>query len=157
MKLRLLIVETKAPGWVGEARMEYLQKISPFVRMEMAQIKSPSGDREQSDIKRKKEGELILEELDEREMLVLFDERGKQPKTSEEFADQLRRVLESGKQSVALCIGGAYGFSDDVYSRAEMKWSLSQLTMNHWMAQLVALEQIYRGLTILKGIPYHNR
>lgn len=157
MRLRLLIVETKAPSWVADGRMEYLQKISPFVRMEIVHIKSPAGEREQSDVKRKKEGDLILKELDDREMLVLFDERGKPPKTSEEFADQLRRVLESGKQSVVLCIGGAYGFSDEVYSRAEMRWSLSSLTMNHWMAQLVALEQIYRGLTILKGIPYHNR
>jgi 23S rRNA (pseudouridine1915-N3)-methyltransferase len=69
----------------------------------------------------------------------------------------LGRVLESGKSRLVFVIGGAYGFSDEVYARADMKWSLSALTFNHWLAQLAALEQVYRGLTILKGIPYHNR
>lgn len=157
MKLLLLIVEGKPPGWVAEARSEYLQKISPFVKMEIKTLKTPSAEREQSDLKCKKEGELILEEIEERDMLILFDEKGKLAKSSEEFAQSLSRVLESGKQRVVFCIGGAYGFSDQVYSRADSKWSLSHLTMNHWLAQLTALEQLYRGMTILKGIPYHNR
>lgn len=157
MKLKFLILEGKPPGWVAEARSEYLSKISPFVPIELKSLKSPTADRDSAEVKRKREGEMILDEIEERDFLVLFDERGKMSKNSEEFSTSLSRVLESGKQRAVLCIGGAYGFSDEVYKRADAKWSLSPLTMNHWLAAIASLEQIYRGLTILKGIPYHNR
>ncbi len=157
MKLKFLILEGKPPTWVAEARAEYLSKIQPFVAIEIKSMKSPSVDRDSSEVKRKHEGEMILDEITDRDFLVLFDERGKASKNSEEFSSHLGRVLESGKQRVVLCIGGAYGFSEAVYQRADAKWSLSPLTMNHWLAAIMALEQIYRGLTILKGIPYHNR
>ncbi len=157
MRFKFLILEGKPPAWVAEARAEYLAKISPFVPIELRSLKSPSADRDSSDVKRRREGELILEELEERDFLVLFDERGKLGKNSEEFSTALSRVLESGKQRAVFCIGGAYGFSDEVYARADAKWSLSPLTLNHWLAAVAALEQIYRGLTIIKGIPYHNR
>ncbi len=157
MKLKFLILEGKPPAWVSEARAEYLAKINPFVAIEVKSLKSPSADRNSAEVKRKREGELILRELSERDYLILFDERGKLGKNSEEFSAQLGRVLESGKARAVFCIGGAYGFSETVYQRAEAKWSLSPLTMNHWLAAVAALEQIYRGLTILKGIPYHNR
>ena len=157
MKLRFFIFEGKAPAWVTEARAEYLQKIMPYVPIELKSLKTPSAERDQADVKRRREGEMLLEQLEERDLVVLFDEQGKLGKTSEEFSQQLARVLECGKQRVVLCIGGAYGFSAEVYQRADIKWSLSPLTMNHWLAQLAALEQIYRGLTILKGVPYHNR
>lgn len=157
MKLRWLILEGKAPGWVAEARGEYIHKISGFIPTELKSLKTPSADRDQAEVKRRRESEMLLEEIEDRDLVVLFDEKGKSVKSSEEFAVQLSRVLESGKGRVVFVIGGAYGFSDEVYERADMKWSLSALTFNHWLAQLAALEQVYRGLTILKGIPYHNR
>lgn len=157
MKLRFLIFESKAPGWVQDARAEYVNKISPFLPMEFKSLKSPAADRDQAEVKRRLEGQRFLEEFDERDLVVLFDEHGKSVRSSEEFAEQLRRVTESGKQRIVFCVGGAYGFSDEVKKRADAKWSLSTLTMNHWLAQIAALEQIYRGFTILRGLPYHNR
>ena len=157
MKLRFLIFETKAPGWVSEARSEYIAKISAFIPLECKSLKSPSADREQAETKRRQEAEILLDEIDDKDLVILFDEKGRIGKSSEDFADHLRRVVESGKQRVVFCIGGAYGFSDEVYRRADLKWSLSPLTLNHWLAQLAALEQIYRGFTILRGLPYHNR
>lgn len=157
MKLKFLILEGKPPAWVAEGRAEYLTKIQPFVSIELKSLRSPAADRDNAEVKRKREGELILKEVDSRDLLILFDERGKVAKNSEDFSAQLGRVLESGKQVAIFCIGGAYGFSDDVYARADMKWSLSPLTMNHWLAAITALEQIYRGFTILRNIPYHNR
>lgn len=158
MRLRLLILEGgKPPEWVATARAEYAAKISPFVPFEIKLLKSPNADRDSAEVKRKLEADLILRELDEKDMLVLFDERGKLGKNSEEFSATLGRVLESGKSNVFFCIGGPYGFSDEVRKRAQMQWSLSPLTMNHWIAGLMALEQIYRGMTIIKRIPYHNR
>lgn len=157
MKLVLLIVEGKAPAWAETARGEYVQKISGFIPFEIKSLKSPSVDRDSSAVKTRKEAELILDQLDDKDFLVLFDEAGKLAKSSEEFSTALSRVLESGKSKIVFCIGGPYGFDESVRQRAQAKWSLSPLTMNHWIAGVTALEQIYRGFTILKGIPYHNR
>jgi len=158
MKFRFLILEGgKPPAWVATARSDYASKISPFVPFEIKLLKSPNADRDSAEVKRKLEAELILRELGEKDMLVLFDERGKLAKTSEDFSVGMSRVLESGKTNVFFCIGGPYGFAEEVKKRAQVQWSLSPLTMNHWIAGLMALEQIYRGLTIIRGIPYHNR
>jgi 23S rRNA (pseudouridine1915-N3)-methyltransferase len=158
MKLSFLILEGgKPPEWVATARAEYAAKITPFVPFEIKLLKSPNADRDSADVKRKLEAELILRELDDKDLLVLFDERGKLSKTSEDFSIALSRVLESGKANIFFCIGGPYGFADEVRKRAQNQWSLSPLTMNHWIAGLMALEQIFRGMTILRGIPYHNR
>ncbi len=157
MKIRFLILEGKAPDWVAIARKEYQAKINPFIPFEIRNLKSPNADRDSAAVKQKLEAELILKELGEKDLLILFDEKGKLPKTSEEFSAALSRVLESGKSTIVFCIGGPYGFADEIKKRAQMQWSLSPLTMNHWIAGLMALEQLYRGLTILKGIPYHNR
>lgn len=157
MKIKFVIFETKAAPWVEFARQEYLAKLKPFFPIELAAVKSPNADRDNASVKMKKEAELLLNLLGEKDMLVLFDEGGKAIPSSEEFAKQLSRGLESGKAQLVFCIGGPYGFDESVKSRAAARWSLSGLTMNHWVAQIVALEQIYRGFTILKGIPYHNR
>jgi len=157
MKIKFVIFETKAAAWVETARAEYLAKLKPFIPIDIHTLKSPNVDRDNSSVKMKKEAELLFDLLDDKDMLILFDEGGKSIPTSEEFAKQLSRCLESGKATLVFCIGGPYGFDESVKSRSSFRWSLSGLTLNHWVAQIVALEQLYRGLTILKGIPYHNR
>lgn len=157
MKLKFLVFETKAPSWLEEARAEYTVKISGFLPFEFQTLKSPSADRDQAEVKLKREAEVLLKYIDERDYVVLFDERGKQHANSEDFSKSLWRAVESGKSRVIFCIGGPFGFDESVKKRAQAKWSLSALTMNHWIAQAVALEQIYRGFTIVKGLPYHNR
>ncbi len=157
MKLKFYIFETKSPSWVEAARAEYANKLRGFVDFELQALKSPSVDRDEASVKVRKEAALLLKHLEPKDLLVLFDEGGKTFPSSEDFAKLLGRQLESGKSRMVFCIGGPYGFSDEVKERAQARWSLSSLTFNHWIAQLAALEQLYRGLTILKGIPYHNR
>ncbi len=157
MQLNFFVFETRSPDWLQQIRTDYVGKISGFLNMEWRTLKSPGAERDQADIKRKREAELLFKQLDERDYVILFDEAGRLHKKSEEFAIALSRALESGKSRVVFCIGGPYGFDEKVKARAQARWSLSTLTMNHWIAQAVALEQIYRGLTILKGLPYHNR
>jgi 23S rRNA (pseudouridine1915-N3)-methyltransferase len=157
MKLTLLILEGKPPAWVASAREEYRAKIAGFQSFEIKSLKSPSAERDAAAVKTRKEAGLILGEIGEKDLLVLFDEGGKLAKTSEDFAAQLGRVLESGKGRAVFVIGGPYGFDERVRARADLRWSLSPLTLNHWVAAIAALEQLYRGFTILKGIPYHNR
>ncbi len=157
MKLKLFIFETKAPEWVEIARQEYTAKLKGFQPFEIHLLKSPSADRENAEVKKKKEAEILLRQIDEKDLLILFDEAGEEFRSSEEFAKHLSRHLESGKARIAFCIGGPYGFDASVTARSQAQWSLSKLTLNHWVAQVTALEQIFRGLTIIKGIPYHNR
>lgn len=157
MKLKFIIFETRAPEWVQAARAEYAKKLAGFLPFEIQILKSPTAEREQAEVKRRQEAELLLRALDERDLLVLFDEAGRVARSSEEFAARLGRVVESGKARVVFVIGGPFGFADEIKRRAAELWSLSPLTMNHWIAQLMALEQLYRGLTIRKGVPYHNR
>jgi len=157
MKCRLIVFESKLPDWVETARDEYIHKLNPFVPFDCVRIKSPGQSRDDRDSKRRQERELLFKQLDDRDGLILFDEKGKTFATSELFAKEWAHVLAMGKSRVVLAIGGAYGFDPEVKARAQQTWSLSGLTMNHWLAQLVALEQIYRAFTLIKGIPYHNR
>lgn len=157
MKLKFLVFENKAAAWVEAARTDYVAKIKPFFPLEFVALKSPHAERENSEVKKRKEAELLFKHIGKKDHLILFDEAGKTFSASEDFAKALSRVLESGKAQTVFCIGGPYGFDESVLKRSAARWSLSGLTLNHWLAQIVALEQIYRGLTILKGIPYHNR
>ena len=157
MKSKLYLFEHKVPQWVATARDEYALKLRGFAPFEICPLKTPSQERESAEVKCRKEGDVLLKQVDTKDLLVLFDEAGKSFPSSEDFADQLRRLLESGKQQLVFCIGGPYGFDERVKARSQARWSLSGLTFNHWLAQLVALEQLYRGWTILKGLPYHNR
>jgi len=157
MKLRLLIFESKSPEWVEVARAEYAQKLKGFLPFEVELIKSPKMERESADLKRRKEAELLFKKLQPTQTLILFDEAGQLFRRSEEFSQNLLKQLETGKSEIVFCIGGAYGFDESVKARSQKRWSLSTLTMNHWVAQIMALEQLYRSMTILKSIPYHNR
>ena len=100
------------------------------------------------------EGEALLARLTPAMDVVLLDEHGKEFR-SIEYADWLQKKMTSGKD-LALVIGGAYGFSKAVYERANGKLSLSQMTFSHQMIRLMAIEQIYRAMTILRGEPYHH-
>lgn len=105
---------------------------------------------------KKKEGQLILKKLKQDDLLVLLDENGKMY-SSIAFSKFIEAQLQSSKKRIIFQIGGAYGFSEAVYQRANFKISLSKMTFSHQMIRLFFVEQFYRALTILKGEPYHNQ
>lgn len=106
---------------------------------------------------KKQEGKMIIDRLTPSDMLILLDERGKEY-SSVEFAVYLEKLGQTaGNRQIVFLIGGPYGFSDDVYKRAESKVSLSKMTYSHQMVRLIFLEQLYRACTIIKGEPYHHR
>ena len=102
-----------------------------------------------------KEGEMVLKKLDNNDFLMLLDEGGKQF-SSVQFSDQLQGMLQQSHKRIIFLIGGAYGFSEAVYSRANAKWSLSKLTFSHQMVRVFVIEQLYRAMSILRGLPYHH-
>jgi len=104
---------------------------------------------------KRKEEEIILSKLEKSDFLVLMDEKGEEF-TSRSFGDFLKKHQMSGTKRIVFLIGGAYGFSDNVYSRANSKIALSQMTFTHQMVRLIFTEQLYRAFTITKGEKYHH-
>lgn len=104
---------------------------------------------------KKEEGKLFLNQTENSDLLVLLDEKGKQF-TSREFAGKIDNWMNSSVKKVSFFIGGAYGFSEEIYERANEKMSLSKMTFTHQMIRLFFVEQIYRADQILQGKPYHN-
>lgn len=155
MKFVLYNLATAKEAWADEAAKLYTQKISYFTPFEILQLKPKKSSREEAIQKKKEESELILSVLSKDDFVVLFDERGK-VFNSMEFSKKVENILTSSKKRGVFIIGGAYGVSDEVRSRAQLVVNLSPLVMNHLLAQTVALEQIYRAFTILKNLPYHN-
>ena len=104
---------------------------------------------------KEKEGDLILSKVNADDGLILLDEAGKRF-TSTKFAAWLDKQLQMPYRRLIFVVGGAFGFSDEVYARANGKLSLSDMTFSHQMIRLFLAEQLYRGMTILRGEKYHN-
>ena len=155
MKTELIVVGKTTNKHFIAAINDYLERIGhymPFsvtVLPELRNAKSLS-QQQQKD----KEGEAILRLLQPSDTVVLLDERGKEPR-SIELADWLQHQQQTARRLVFI-IGGPYGFSQQVYSRADSMLSLSRMTFSHQMVRLIFVEQLYRACTIIKGEPYHH-
>ena len=134
---------------------EYQQRLRHYVPFELVVIPDVKNAKSLSQEQLKTaEGEALLSRLTPSMDMILLDEHGKEFR-SIEYAEFLQKKMSSGKD-LALVIGGAYGFSPAVYARANGKISLSQMTFSHQMIRIMAIEQIYRAMTILRGEPYHH-
>jgi len=102
-----------------------------------------------------KEGQKILQSVSEDDYVILLDEKGKELRTAE-FSGLMEKIFLMQKKRIVFIIGGAWGFSGDVYDRANLKMSLSKMTFPHQLVRLLFLEQLYRAFTIIKGEPYHH-
>lgn len=155
MKVTLLTVGKTDVAWVKQGLTLYSERLShyvPFCVTEIPELKKVSSlSREQI---KQREGELILKAVKPADDVVLLDERGKQY-SSLEWADVIGKKLVAGKD-IVFVIGGAYGFSEAVYQRANGSVSLSKMTFSHQMVRTIFTEQLYRAFTILKGEPYHH-
>lgn len=155
MKITLLTVGKTDVRWVREGLELYVSRLSHYVRFslkEIPELKNVSAfTKEQI---KEKEGELILSSLTAGDFVILLDERGRKYR-SVEFADFIRERLNRGADMVFV-VGGAYGFSQKVYSRADSMMSLSDMTFSHQMVRTIFAEQLYRAFTIIRGEPYHH-
>jgi 23S rRNA (pseudouridine1915-N3)-methyltransferase len=136
---------------------EYCKRISFYIKFDLEIIPDIKNVRNLSESQQKeKEGELILAKIGPSEQLILLDENGKEY-SSLSFAAELQKKMNSGLKTLVFAIGGPYGFSDLVYSKAQGKISLSQMTFSHQMVRLFVTEQLYRAFTILNNEPYHHQ
>lgn len=155
MKIEFLFVGGEREKWLREFEREYAAKIGFHYRTEVTRMKPSRDDRSQAEAKKKSESELFLSKFKPTDFVVLFDERGEEF-SSVQFAKKMEQWLTRGKSRMLFCIGGAFGFNDEIRARADAVISLSTFVLNHHVAQAVALEQVYRAISIQKNLPYHN-
>lgn len=156
MKITLLTVGKTDRDWVKQGLDIYVSRLGhyiPFSITEIPELKKVAAlTKEQI---KNKEGELILKNIRPTDDVILLDERGKEF-SSMEFAKILQDKISYVGKDIVFVIGGAYGFSEDVYRRADSKISLSRMTFSHQMVRAIFTEQLYRAFTIMKGEPYHH-
>ena len=148
-------------GKTDEAYLEtgiskYISRLEHYVQFEMKVIPDIKNRKTLSEGQQKKlEGELLLSQFMPGDEIVLLDENGK-TFSSRGLSQWLERQMNTGCKRLVFVIGGPYGFSQEVYDKANVKISLSEMTFSHQMVRLVFTEQLYRAFTILKGESYHH-
>jgi 23S rRNA (pseudouridine1915-N3)-methyltransferase len=157
MKFQFWSIGKNNETYVKSGVEDFTKRISNYFKVEWNIIPVPknAGMMSELDLK-KKEGEMILQWLDEGDFLVLLDERGKQL-TSEGLADFIQTRANESTKKIVFLIGGAFGVDDIIFKRANFKWSLSQLVFPHQLVRLILAEQVYRACTILKNEKYHHK
>lgn len=156
MKVKFMVIGKTTDKYLLEGINEYNNRLKRYCNYDYIELpgvklgKSASG----FEIKRK-EAEIVFSKLKSSDFLILLDEKGTEY-TSNKFGDILKNHQMIGTRKIVFLIGGAYGFSEDVYKRANSKLALSQMTFTHQMVRLIFSEQLYRGFTIVKGEKYHH-
>ena len=157
MKIEFCVVGKTNEAYLKDGLSVFEKRLSrynPFEYVTLPDVKS-AGKMSAIQLK-EKEGQLILKRLQPEDKLILLDEKGKSY-TSVQFAQYLEKLLQSNCRKLVFQVGGAYGFSEAVYQRANALLALSDMTFSHQMVRLFFLEQLYRAFTILRNEPYHNK
>ena len=156
MKIILLTVGKTNELSFKNAISDYQKRLKFYIPFEIEEIPElKNGKNLPEEVQKQKEGELILKNLTDADEVILLDDKGEEY-TSIQFASYLEKKMSSGNKRLIFVVGGPYGFSKDIYRRANGKISLSQMTFSHQMVRLIFTEQLYRAMTILRGEPYHH-
>lgn len=156
MKIVVIAVGKTSTDYISRGVDEFLKRANRYLGVELTvipDIKASKAFTEET--QKQQEGRNILASLQPGDIVTLLDERGKEL-TSREFSGMIERRMVQGTKRLVFVIGGPYGFSKEVYERADSKLSLSRMTFTHEMVRLFFVEQIYRAMTIMRGEPYHH-
>ena len=157
MQITLIAIGKTDSKELEQLIQEYVKRLGFYTKFELDIIPDIKNSKNLSEASQKeKEGELILKKVQQSDELVLLDEQGKHY-SSLAFSEYLQKKMNAGLKNLIFVIGGPYGFSDEVYKRANGKVSLSAMTFSHQMVRLFFVEQIYRAHTILRNEPYHHQ
>lgn len=157
MNIKLIAIGKTDNKQLNSLIDNYINRLKFYIKFSFEVIPDIKNAKNLSEsLQKEKEGKLILNQVDTSDILLLLDEKGKQY-DSVAFSEVLQKHMNSGIKQLIFVIGGPYGFSPEVYDRANGKLSLSKMTFSHQMIRLFFIEQLYRGFTILKNEPYHHR
>ena len=156
MKVKLLAIGKIKREAYQQLAKEYERRIRRFQPFEVIEIPDEKiGSKAEIPKILGKEAERVEKHLKKDSHLVVLDERGEQW-SSVDLAWELGQWFHSSPTEIVFLVGGAFGLDEELKKRAEVRWSLSKLTLPHQLARVLTLEQVYRALTILKNVPYHH-
>ncbi len=155
MKITLLAIGKTNSAEIRNIVDDYSKRINRYIKFETVYIENSQQKFSDNEKQKIKEGEHILKKLQAGDYLILLDERGKEY-NSVQFAEQLNLLFNQSIKNICFVIGGAYGFSEEVYARSNAKISLSSMTFSHQIIRAIFAEQLYRAFTIINNEPYHH-
>ncbi len=156
MKISLITVGKTENNYLIEGIRIYNERLKHYIKFEMIEIQLPKNLKKLNPEQLKEaEGKLLLNSFEGADMIILLDEKGN-TYTSETFAVWLQKQMNAGIRHLVFVVGGAFGFSPEVYQAANNKLALSSMTFSHQMVRLFFVEQLYRAFTILRNEQYHN-
>ncbi|MDE6722565.1 MAG: 23S rRNA (pseudouridine(1915)-N(3))-methyltransferase RlmH [Bacteroidaceae bacterium] len=156
MRVTLLLVGKTVNKHFVELIDDYASRVKHYISFDIITIPELKNTKNLSaEQQKQQEGELILKQLQAGDYTVLLDEHGKELR-SIEFSKYMEQKMQTVSRRLVFIIGGPYGFSPDVYAKANEKLSLSKMTFSHQMIRLIFVEQFYRAMTIMRGEPYHH-
>lgn len=156
MQIKLIAIGKTDNKSIVSLIEEYSKRLNFYIKFEVEVIPDIKNSKSLSEsLQKEKEGELILKKLAPSDDLILLDERGKSY-SSVDFSGFLQKKMNAGLKQLTFVIGGPYGFSDEIYARANGKLSISKMTFSHQMIRPFFIEQLYRAFTILRNEPYHH-
>lgn len=156
MTIDLIVVGKTDMAEVDALVREYSKRVNFSVKFGITYLADIKSTKKLSEKQQKTlEGENILKQIETGDFVVLLDEHGQEFR-SIEFAQWMQKRMNSGIKRLVFVIGGPYGFSPEVYMRADGKISLSKMTYSHQIVRAIFTEQLYRAFSIIKGEPYHH-
>lgn len=156
MQIRLLVVGKTSDNTLQLLIGDYIKRLKHYCDFKLEYVQAKNKKKVSSEAELKKlEAKLILNSLHTHSVLILLDEKGRDF-TSNQLASFLQKQMNASPKDLVFCVGGAYGFDEEIYQRAKAKLALSKLTFTHQMVRLIFVEQLYRAFTILKGERYHH-
>ena len=152
-RIKILSVGKIKQDFVLAGEQEYLTRLKSFADIRLVEVPAQSEHPEAA--MKELEAKAALSKIDQGEYLIVLDERGKS-RTSPEFAEWLQGLLNQGRSQICFAIGGSFGWEQSIKEKAQAVISLAPMTFTYQMTRLILIEQIYRAMTILKGIAYHK-
>lgn len=151
-----MVVGRTTTPYISEGIDLFTKRIQHFAPFEIATISDVKTSKTMTpDMQKRLEGQQIMSRLSTSDHVILLDERGREY-TSREFAALVEQRAVTGVKNLVFIVGGPYGFSEEVYARANGKISFSKMTFPHELIRLIFVEQLYRAHTILNNLPYHH-
>ncbi len=157
MKITLIAIGKTDNNHLKTLLEKYVKRLGFYIPFEFQIVPDVKNAKNSTEsLQKKLEGDELFKRIASSDTLILLDEKGK-THTSEGFSEFLQKKMNSRIKNLVFAIGGPYGFSEEIYQRANGKLSLSPMTFSHQMVRLFFVEQLYRAFSILRNEPYHHR
>ena len=156
MKIEFWMLGETSKDFHKEGMVQFCGRIKKLIPFETRIINNKKGfNKLPKQAWKKKEAGIVLDKLQASDHLILLDEKGK-TYTSSKFAKFIDGLMNLNKDRIVFLVGGPWGFDESIYQRAQGKLAISEMTFSHQLIRILFTEQLYRGLSIIKGLPYHN-